>query len=375
MAETVKAMWLEDIEQNKIAPKTLINQVIESDTGDTLDTILAKMPYAEADSTETIGNMTFKTGWLKDNNYIKFVPRSLTSQVFNNSGESLDEILSELGSSGGTIGTLEDLGVTATAEEINQLDGVSSNVQTQLNNLGTRVQTLEKAEPGSVETATKAEQDSEGNVIKDTYETKDDAITKFNNAKNYINNEISKIRESPIFLVSDAVQNENIIEIAGAFSNGHEKYIFYNDLGINYLKFTLNGNIVLEASTIMPFFALIAVNFSDVNNFQFIYSEFYYMKASVIENGILHLSLENYVVGNSEVLVKTNTKEYTPTENYHPATKKYVDDAISGVEGGGGSSTPIDAYTKDEIDNMVFITAEDIAEICGTDLNGNEVLY
>lgn len=32
------------------------------------------------------------------------------------------------------------------------------------------------------------------------------------------------------------------------------------------------------------------------------------------------------------VLTKTNTTEYTPTENYHPATKKYVDDALNNVD-------------------------------------------
>lgn len=31
----------------------------------------------------------------------------------------------------------------------------------------------------------------------------------------------------------------------------------------------------------------------------------------------------------SAVLTKTNTSAFTPTSNYHPATKKYVDDVIS----------------------------------------------
>ena len=31
----------------------------------------------------------------------------------------------------------------------------------------------------------------------------------------------------------------------------------------------------------------------------------------------------------AEVLTKTNTTEFTPTADYQPATKKYVDDAIS----------------------------------------------
>ena len=30
----------------------------------------------------------------------------------------------------------------------------------------------------------------------------------------------------------------------------------------------------------------------------------------------------------TDVLTKTNTTEFTPTSNYQPATKKYVDDAI-----------------------------------------------
>lgn len=44
----------------------------------------------------------------------------------------------------------------------------------------------------------------------------------------------------------------------------------------------------------------------------------------------------------SEFLSKTNTASFTPTEDYHPATKKYVDDnAVSGdknVDGGAANS-------------------------------------
>lgn len=35
---------------------------------------------------------------------------------------------------------------------------------------------------------------------------------------------------------------------------------------------------------------------------------------------------------NSKFLSKTNTNSYTPTSNYHPATKKYVDDSVSGID-------------------------------------------
>ena len=36
----------------------------------------------------------------------------------------------------------------------------------------------------------------------------------------------------------------------------------------------------------------------------------------------------------SQVLTKTNTKSYTPTNDYNPATKKYVDDAVASAGGG-----------------------------------------
>lgn len=48
--------------------------------------------------------------------------------------------------------------------------------------------------------------------------------------------------------------------------------------------------------------------------------------------GETYIDLSNYYTKtetDNNFLKKTNTTEYTPTANYHPATKKYVDDAIS----------------------------------------------
>lgn len=39
----------------------------------------------------------------------------------------------------------------------------------------------------------------------------------------------------------------------------------------------------------------------------------------------------NLYIGRGHVLDKYNTAEYTPTKDYHPATKKYVDDTISAL--------------------------------------------
>lgn len=43
---------------------------------------------------------------------------------------------------------------------------------------------------------------------------------------------------------------------------------------------------------------------------------------------------EMKIVRTTEVLMRDNTSSFTPTKDYHPATKKYVDDAIKTTLGG-----------------------------------------
>lgn len=45
-------------------------------------------------------------------------------------------------------------------------------------------------------------------------------------------------------------------------------------------------------------------------------------------------------------LTKTNTTAYTPTSNYHPATKKYVDDSVANASGGSSNYVVIDSSTS-----------------------------
>ena len=105
---------------------------------------------------------TVKTGWLKNNNGEKFAPKTLISQVVTNDGVTLEnklnedylllennitEKLTEAKTYAATaqtkadsaytlaeskVDSLSDLGITATATELNYMDGVTSNVQTQL---------------------------------------------------------------------------------------------------------------------------------------------------------------------------------------------------------------------------------------------------
>ena len=49
------------------------------------------------------------------------------------------------------------------------------------------------------------------------------------------------------------------------------------------------------------------------------------------ENGYYVSNTVNDVVYQNDVLKKTNPTEYTPTAEYHPSTKKYVDDSVSTV--------------------------------------------
>lgn len=58
------------------------------------------------------------------------------------------------------------------------------------------------------------------------------------------------------------------------------------------------------------------------------------------------------------VLAKDNTVSFTPTSDYHPATKKYVDEAIANAGAGEGSDSDLsNYYTKEEVDAL--IPAED----------------
>ena len=69
----------------------------------------------------------------------------------------------------------------------------------------------------------------------------------------------------------------------------------------------------------------------------------------------------NDVVGVSDVLTKTNTTPYTPTEDYNPATKKYVQDNV--IAGGIPATRKINGYT---LDNDVNLHGNDIKFIDDT---------
>lgn len=88
------------------------------------------------------------------------------------------------------------------------------------------------------------------------------------------------------------------------------------------------------------------------------------------------------------ILYKNNTAEFTPTSNYHPATKKYVDDAIAAAGTGSGSAfdpakylaidntteyTPTDLYhpaTKAYVDSQIASVPEPVDAYSKTEIDG-----
>ena len=67
-------------------------------------------------------------------------------------------------------------------------------------------------------------------------------------------------------------------------------------------------------------------------------------------------SAKSYALGTK------NTTAYTPTEDYNPATKKYVDDSIAAV-GTGGSGDLTNYYTKEEVNALIAELRAEFLEV------------
>lgn len=69
-----------------------------------------------------------------------------------------------------------------------------------------------------------------------------------------------------------------------------------------------------------------------------------------IKTMLSSLSVSYHNVLKKEVLYKTNTTSFTPTADYHPATKKYVDKTVAdGVAGVGGVEVEVDPTVPDYV--------------------------
>ncbi len=72
-----------------------------------------------------------------------------------------------------------------------------------------------------------------------------------------------------------------------------------------------------------------------INTITFGYAEIYMGAenyAELIWSNFYPVTFDKEYADKTTVLTKTNTVSYTPTSNYHPATKKYVDDIVGDIE-------------------------------------------
>ena len=92
---------------------------------------------------------------------------------------------------------------------------------------------------------------------------------------------------------------------------------------------------------------------ADLKGLQEIYSIACSVGGALV-NGVYTATKAEFTSARKKYLPLDNTVEYTPTSNYHPATKKYVDDVVAGVSGGsGGEANLTNYYTKTEVDALL----------------------
>ena len=111
-----------------------------------------------------------------------------------------------------------------------------------------------------------------------------------------------------------------------------------------------------------------AVNIQNENNYQITIGmkNASAIRGSIMVNGLLGRFHYNYdtqewfrsdYVTRAEVLTLTNTTEFIPTNDYHPVTKKYVDEAIANASlGGGGDVSDSGVIEDSEFDDLISDT-------------------
>lgn len=115
---------------------------------------------------------------------------------------------------------------------------------------------------------------------------------------------------------------ENYNKLVEAITNNQNIIIVYLDNSNNTTKSLVSsavnseGNITLKTHSI------------NNENGDITYNEFVIL-GSTFTNNVTINSKTFQLVKSDEVLTKTNTDEFIPTEDYHPATKKYMDDKVN----------------------------------------------
>ena len=148
------------------------------------------------------------------------------------------------------------------------------------------------------------------------------------------------------FICTDIVENVGTIpkEEMQKCNNGTSRYVSsikFKEFFADYEHFVYQGTYgdkKIRMKYDAQFNRIIADDFSDIISLGFEFNNNYMypfnggtdeVKAYQFTNDLV--ITKSPILNPSEVLTKNNTIEYTPTENYHPATKKYVDDKVSSL--------------------------------------------
>lgn len=242
--------------------------------------------------------------------------------------------------------------------------------------------------------STKAIQDGNGNVLTETYETKEDALSKLSEAKEYADN-LVKENDNDLEVayvnnrITELYQGKDYEVIKGKVSDlvtyireqenasGYKKAYFYfnideyldNLTSFDYYFFQLKGvynneefishtrtRIGIGNSAYTPIVNSLTSNTVNLDVLFYadkIYNESYSLvdmpeKCAVRICNVAALNVEDAeifkeCINNAEfsiyasrknVLTLNNTIEFVPTGDYNPATKKYVDDTVASLTDG-----------------------------------------
>lgn len=283
-----------------------------------------------------------------------------------------DEIRQALTSGATKVSKAETADRATTADSATNAQTAQTAVSAQTANSATIADTALVAN-----SATKATQDGNGKVIADTYETKADAVNKLNEAKVYTDDAIANLDEplvKPFPVTSDRYINVFSLEDDTFYylsENRTDVEFETNDNGSHAIRPTCTRGVLyynrhIDSSDHNVYGKLIGGDqkveyYEDLRGYRTVTgsNNYFYLRADV----------SNF--------------EYTPTYDYHPATKKYVDDSVAKsivipqsnwnqndptaddyiknrthwveVGGGGGNTLEWDGNT----DGLVYVPGED----------------
>lgn len=175
------------------------------------------------------------------------------------------------------------------------------------------------------------------NVDKVLLKTNTESFTPTNDynpaTKKYVDDSIASISgdsgTKQVYILNRLTSNDIIIKVAKEYyanrdnativlySNGSYYNLSYAKVTETYMQLTFYGITGVSSQDSNPQIMMYSLNFNNINTNNWSYSQ--------------TNSASPYIANTNNVLTKTNGVSYTPTGNYNPATKKYVDDQVGNI--------------------------------------------